>query len=114
MIEHAIRDAANELDEVAGLKMAKAPSPGVGSGHPGWALAWRVRSAAWLVHNRELLETALGQDEPEATCRLRQADVCSILIGSRLPESRLDFLYTAEGFGGEKTMRAMVVRELVD
>jgi hypothetical protein len=31
-----------------------------------------------------------------------------------LTESRLDSLYGAEGFGGEKTMRAKVIRELID
>ena len=33
---------------------------------------------------------------------------------SALPDSRLDSLYDAEGFGGEKTMRAKVFRELID
>ena len=33
---------------------------------------------------------------------------------SALPDSRLDSLYEAEGFGGEKTMRAKVFRELID
>ena len=33
---------------------------------------------------------------------------------SRLPEERLESLYTADGFGGEKTMRAKVIRELID
>jgi ribosomal protein L19E len=33
---------------------------------------------------------------------------------SRLPDSRLDSLYGAEGFGGDKTMRAKVIRELID
>jgi hypothetical protein len=31
-----------------------------------------------------------------------------------LTDSRLDSLYGAEGFGGEKTMRAKVIRELID
>jgi hypothetical protein len=31
-----------------------------------------------------------------------------------LPESRLAALYVAEGLGGEKTMRARVIRELID
>jgi hypothetical protein len=50
MVELAIRDAANELDDPAGLNIAKAD---------GWGLAWRVRSAAWLVGHRDLLESAL-------------------------------------------------------
>lgn len=33
---------------------------------------------------------------------------------SRLTESRLDSLYTAGDFGGERTMRAKVIRELID
>jgi len=33
---------------------------------------------------------------------------------SGLTEERLASLYIAEGFGGEKTMRAMVIRELID
>jgi len=31
-----------------------------------------------------------------------------------LTDERLDSLYDADGFGGEKTMRAMVIRELID
>lgn len=31
-----------------------------------------------------------------------------------LTESRLDSLYVSEGFGGEKSMRAKVIRELID
>jgi hypothetical protein len=31
-----------------------------------------------------------------------------------LTDSRLDSLYGAEGFGGERTMRAKVIRELID
>jgi hypothetical protein len=33
---------------------------------------------------------------------------------SRLTEERLESLYDADGFGGEKTMRARVIRELID
>lgn len=58
MIEHAVRDAANELTDPGGLKMAKAPE---GPDDPGWAVAWRLRSAAWLVRHRPLLESALAQ-----------------------------------------------------
>lgn len=56
MIEHAVRDAANELTDPGGLKMAKLP---VGPRDPGWAVAWRLRSAAWLVRHRPLLEGAI-------------------------------------------------------
>jgi hypothetical protein len=37
-----------------------------------------------------------------------------VLRSTSLPESRLHSLYEAEGFGGEKTMRARVLRELID
>jgi hypothetical protein len=57
MIEHAVRDAANELTEAGGLRMAKAPE---GPSDLGWAVAWRLRSAAWLVRHRPTLEAALG------------------------------------------------------
>lgn len=33
---------------------------------------------------------------------------------SRLTDERLASLYEADGFGGEKTMRARVIRELID
>lgn len=33
---------------------------------------------------------------------------------SPLTDSRLDSLYVSEGFGGEKSMRAKVIRELID
>jgi hypothetical protein len=33
---------------------------------------------------------------------------------SKLPESRLEALYDAPGFGGETTQRAKVIRELID
>jgi hypothetical protein len=57
MVEHAVHDAANELTDRGGLKFAKIPT---GPSDVGWAVAWRVRSAAWLVRNRHLLESALG------------------------------------------------------
>ncbi len=31
-----------------------------------------------------------------------------------MPEERLASLYDSDGFGGEKTMRAQVIRELID
>ncbi len=33
---------------------------------------------------------------------------------SRLNDARLDSLYRSESFGGEQTMRAKVIRELID
>ena len=56
MIEHAVRDAANELNEIAELSVARAPEEDV----PGWAVAWRLPSAAWLISHRALLESALS------------------------------------------------------
>ena len=35
-------------------------------------------------------------------------------MNPRLSGSRLDALYEADGFGGETTMRAKVIRELID
>jgi hypothetical protein len=40
--------------------------------------------------------------------------VLLVVHPSGLTEERLTSLYEAEGFGGEKTMRAKVVRELID
>lgn len=57
MIDHAVRDAANELTRAGVLSMAKAPQ---GPADTGWAVAWRLRSAAWLVSHRALLESALA------------------------------------------------------
>ena len=33
---------------------------------------------------------------------------------SSLTDERLNLLYTGDGFGGETTMRAKVIRELID
>lgn len=35
-------------------------------------------------------------------------------LSSSLSEARLASLYDGDGFGGEKTMRAKVIRELID
>src|SRR4051812_5963400 len=40
--------------------------------------------------------------------------VRSMHRASQLPETRLTALYDAHDFGGEKTMRAKVIRELID
>jgi hypothetical protein len=37
-----------------------------------------------------------------------------VVSASSLPEERLASLYEAPGFGGETTMRAKVIRELID
>lgn len=51
MIEYAIRDCAAEAVR-AGI------TPESGDPEPLWALAWRARSAAWLLRHRGLLERA--------------------------------------------------------
>ena len=51
MIEYAIRDCAAEAVR-AGI------TPESGDPEPLWALAWRARSAAWLLRHRPLLERA--------------------------------------------------------
>jgi hypothetical protein len=48
------------------------------------------------------------------TLSLKGTYVRLVLRVSSLPDSRLDALYDGEGFGGEKTMRAKVLRELID
>jgi Ser/Thr protein kinase RdoA (MazF antagonist) len=52
MIEYAIRDSAAEAIQ-AGV------TPESGDGGALWAVAWRARSAAWMVRHRSLLEAAL-------------------------------------------------------
>jgi hypothetical protein len=53
MIEFAICDTAAEAD-------AAVVTPEM-TAHPEalWAMAWRSRSAAWMIRHRRLLETAL-------------------------------------------------------
>ena len=53
MIEFAICDSAQEADDAA-------VTPEMTS-HPAalWAMAWRARSAAWMIRHRRLLETAV-------------------------------------------------------
>jgi hypothetical protein len=52
MIEYAIRDSAAEAT-AAGV------TPQDGDSDALWAIAWRARSAAWMVRHRSLLENAL-------------------------------------------------------
>ncbi|TVZ05784.1 aminoglycoside phosphotransferase family protein [Trebonia kvetii] len=52
MIEYAIRDSAAEAAQ-AGV------TPEAGDCDALWAIAWRARSAAWMVRHRALLENAL-------------------------------------------------------
>ena len=92
MIEHAIRDAANEIVDPGGVKMAKAPSAPSGRQDPerAWALAWRVRSAAWLVRHRQLLQAAIesphgpvGSAHPSRQRQPAERDV--LLAGVHVP-----------------------------
>ena len=57
MVDHAVRDAGNEFRQAGGLKMSKAPTD---PSDPAWGIAWRIRSAAWLVEHRRLLEAAIA------------------------------------------------------
>jgi hypothetical protein len=52
MIEYAIRDSAAEAIQ-AGV------TPEAGDRDALWAIAWRARSAAWMIRHRPLLENAL-------------------------------------------------------
>ncbi|HEX7160304.1 MAG TPA: phosphotransferase [Trebonia sp.] len=58
IIEFAIVDTASEADDAE-----VAPET---IGHPTalWAMAWRARSAAWMIRNRRVLETALSRGAP--------------------------------------------------
>jgi hypothetical protein len=53
MIEYAIRDSAAEAIQ-AGV------TPEAGGSDALWAIAWRSRSAAWMVRHRALLENAMA------------------------------------------------------
>ena len=53
MIEFAIRDAAAEAVE-AGVTPATVESSAM------WGIAWRARSAAWMLNNRGVLQAALA------------------------------------------------------
>jgi hypothetical protein len=53
MIEYAIRDCAAEAVK-AGV------TPGSADPGPLWSLAWRSRSAAWMIRHRTLLENAVA------------------------------------------------------
>lgn len=54
MIEYAIRDSAAEARQA---RVTPEPTdPG-----PLWAIAWRARSAGWMLRHRRLLERAIGR-----------------------------------------------------
>jgi Ser/Thr protein kinase RdoA (MazF antagonist) len=52
MIEFAVQSAANEVIEEK-ITPDSRDAPGI------WGIAWRIRSAAWLLRNRSALETEL-------------------------------------------------------
>jgi hypothetical protein len=58
IIEFAITDTAGEADDAQVTPET--------TGHPValWAMAWRARSAAWMIRNRLTLETALSRGAP--------------------------------------------------
>jgi hypothetical protein len=51
MIEYAIRDSAAEAIQAR-------VTPDQGDATALWAIAWRARSAAWMIRHRHLLEHA--------------------------------------------------------
>ena len=51
MIEYAIRDCAAETVQAH-------VTPDQGDATALWAIAWRARSAAWMIRHRHLLEDA--------------------------------------------------------
>ena len=53
MIEYAIRDCAAEA-------ITSQVTPGSTDPAPLWALAWRARSAAWMLRHRTMLENAIA------------------------------------------------------
>jgi hypothetical protein len=51
----------------------------------------------------------------DEACAHALTNVCRAMArASPLTDARLDSLYRSEGFGGERTMRAQVIRELID
>lgn len=62
MVEYAIRDCAREAiaPPTAGPEDGPPITPSSTDPLPLWALAWRARSAAWLLRHRPMLEGAIG------------------------------------------------------
>lgn len=54
IITLAIHDAANEADEARIVPTSTEPPEAL------WAMAWRTRSASWMLRHRAVLEGALG------------------------------------------------------
>lgn len=55
MIEYAIRDCAREAIEAQDTPESRADDA-----LPPWAMAWRARSAAWMIQHRALLDRAIS------------------------------------------------------
>ncbi len=53
MIEFAVHDAAEQVIETNVTQGTKDPTPL-------WAITWRTRSAAWMLHHRSMLQRTLG------------------------------------------------------
>jgi len=60
MVEVAVRDAAGDA-----IEHAVTPTTTTGqaaNGYPfAWGMAWRIRSAAWMLRHRSILEASVGQ-----------------------------------------------------
>lgn len=89
----------------------------------------KLRQPHTMRHPRRPVATSPGVEHPHlgrnacffggvpvAIDTLGSSNVClaTVLGGSRMTEERLASLYESDGFGGEKTMRAKVIRELID
>jgi aminoglycoside phosphotransferase (APT) family kinase protein len=59
MVEFAVCDTAWEADD-AGVKSEDLTSHPIAL----WAMAWRARSAAWMLRHRRVLEAALTRGSP--------------------------------------------------
>jgi hypothetical protein len=53
LITFAVHDAAEQAKEAA-------VTPESNDAEPLWAIAWRTRSASWMLHHRQTLEAALA------------------------------------------------------
>jgi hypothetical protein len=60
MVEIAVRAAAGEAVEHAVTPMTTTGL--AANGYPvAWGMAWRIRSAAWMLRHRSLLETSIAK-----------------------------------------------------
>ncbi len=58
MVEVAVQDSAGQA-----IEHAVTPETATGTAENGypfaWGIAWRVRAAGWMLHNRNILESAI-------------------------------------------------------